>query len=189
MQESISRKNFLKNAIRLFRNEMDMADSQKENVRYDKFIYPPGIKSPQAFLENCTQSYHCISVCPYEALQVYREDENDKRFGYPVIAPRNGGCHLCEDFPCISACQSQALHMEYKKRKLGTAVILENKCIAYHQTFCQSCIFNCPYSGEAIYADSQGRPVVNEELCTGCGICTQSCPLEEAAIQINGNKN
>jgi len=188
MQEAISRKDFLKGAFRFFKEEMS-AKEDKNSLRGDKFIYPPGIESLNRYLDKCKQSYNCISVCPHEALMVYRDDENDSKFGYPVIDPRKSACYLCDNYPCIKACDSGALNPDFKNRKLGLAIIDETRCFAYNGTFCQACIFNCPLSGEAIYADRNNRPIVNEALCSGCGICTQSCPMEEAAIEIIANSN
>ncbi|MBT4501281.1 MAG: 4Fe-4S binding protein, partial [Gemmatimonadetes bacterium] len=37
--------------------------------------------------------------------------------------------------------------------------------------------------GDAIYQDSQLRPVVTD-ACVGCGICERVCPAESAAIHI-----
>ncbi|NIS69976.1 MAG: 4Fe-4S dicluster domain-containing protein, partial [Proteobacteria bacterium] len=34
----------------------------------------------------------------------------------------------------------------------------------------------CPFG--AIRMDGNGLPVISEELCTGCGICVESCPKE-----------
>lgn len=186
MQEVISRKDFLRGASRFFRDEVS-GEGGSAYPEVGGYIYPPGIDSEDNYLNRCEQSYNCISKCPHESLFVFRENENDKRFGYPVIDPRRSACNLCENFPCIAACESGALQTEFKNRKLGLAIIDQKSCFAYNGTFCQACIFNCPLSGEAILADDQSRPVVNQELCTGCGICTQSCPMEKAAIVIKAN--
>ena len=186
MQDTISRKDFIKNAFRLFKNEVNI-NNAKPVHKGDAYLYPPGIESVENFLEKCQQSYKCISVCPHEALQVYREDENDKRYSFPQIKPRQCACYYCDDFPCIAACESGALTQEYKTRKLGLAVINTNLCFAYNDTFCQACIMNCPLTGKAIYADMNNQPVIIEEHCIGCGLCVQCCPAEKEAIVIQAN--
>ena len=138
-------------------------------------------------MNTCEQSYRCVSVCPHEALQVFRDNEHDKRFGFPVIKPRQNACYFCQDFPCIAVCESKALKPAYKARKLGAALINTSLCFAYNDTFCQACIMNCPLTGKAIYADENNRPVIIDENCSGCGICVQCCPAEEAAIVIKAN--
>ena len=40
----------------------------------------------------------------------------------------------------------------------------------------------------AITFDEKHRPQVIEKGCTGCGICTNTCPTEIPAITININK-
>ena len=32
----------------------------------------------------------------------------------------------------------------------------------------------------------QGKPVIDEEVCTGCGICVDACP--EGALELVGDK-
>ncbi len=186
MKDTISRKDFIKNAFRLFRDEIKGTES-KPVSKGDAYIYPPGIESVEVFLNTCKQSYHCVSACPHTALQVYRENINDKRYGYPVIKPRQSACYYCDDFPCITACESGALKISYKQRKLGLAIIDQNLCFAFNGTFCQACIVNCPWSGKAIYADNNNHPVIVEEYCTGCGLCVQSCPSQESTIFIQAN--
>ena len=52
-----------------------------------------------------------------------------------------------------------------------------NKCIA-----CGVCIEVCPY--QAIDLNDQGKALVNEVLCKGCGICAASC--RSGAPQLSG---
>ena len=89
MQEIISRKEFLKNALRIF--QVPQRDKVKDT---DSFIYAPGIESESEFLNTCTQAYDCISKCPHEALLVYRENPEDKSYGFPVIKPDQAACYL-----------------------------------------------------------------------------------------------
>ena len=46
-------------------------------------------------------------------------------------------------------------------------------------TGCMSCVNICSHKALSIIADSEGfeRPVVNKDLCTDCGACTNACPI------------
>lgn len=186
MQEKITRKDFLRDALKLFRKEVGGSSSEAATP-IPEYILPPGVTTPEHYLENCTRCYDCVAVCPHLALQVWRGDKSGF-YGFPVIVPRREPCYLCPDFPCITACPTDALQQQYAARPLGTAVIDPSLCLAYNQGFCQSCITNCPLSGRAIVPDPEGRPVVNADICTGCGICTSVCPAEQPAIMIRLNE-
>jgi Na+-translocating ferredoxin:NAD+ oxidoreductase RNF subunit RnfB len=67
---------------------------------------------------------------------------------------------------------------------MGTAVIDRSICLAYNRVMCRSCWHACPFPGEAIVFDAMLRPVVNEEACIGCGLCTHACPTEVTSIPI-----
>ena len=41
---------------------------------------------------------------------------------------------------------------------------------------CETCIENCPTSALAI--GDENIPVVNLDLCIGCGVCATGCPDE-----------
>ncbi len=65
-------------------------------------------------------------------------------------------------------------------------------CIAAHLTFgadklCQygclgfgDCVTVCPF--DSIQIDDNGLPRINEETCTGCGICAEECPRKVLEI-------
>ncbi len=186
MQEYITRKDFLRDAFKLFRREV-RGGGRNTATPISEFILPPGVTAPDHYLKSCTQCYECVSVCPHQALQVWR-DERSRFYGFPVIVPRRQPCYLCTDYPCITACPTEALQEQYVSHPLGTAVVDPGRCLAYNRSFCQSCITNCPLSGRAIAPDREGHPVVNAEVCTGCGICTAACPAEQPAILVQMNE-
>lgn len=183
MEKRVTRKDFFKEFAGLFRDSLSGVTADRQ-VSDRTFILPPGTQSPEHFLENCTQCYECVGACPHEALQVWREEESEY-CGYPVIHPRRQPCYRCEDYPCISACENNTLHKDFAEQPMGTAIVNEELCLTYQGGFCQSCITNCPLSGIAIYKNFEGHPVVNENACTGCGVCTYSCVTEQPAILIN----
>ena len=65
-------------------------------------------------------------------------------------------------------------------KKPDTVYRVNDKCIK-----CGRCIreIGCP----AITPDEAGRAVINESLCTGCGLCANVCPVKAIVRgEING---
>ena len=65
------------------------------------------------------------------------------------------------------------------------AVLLKDRCKPKNCAY--ECIKYCPRvraGDETIVKGEDGKPVISEELCVGCGICINKCPFE--AIKIIG---
>jgi carbon-monoxide dehydrogenase iron sulfur subunit len=52
------------------------------------------------------------------------------------------------------------------------------------------CYFACPLKDKAICIDgTTGTTYIDEDECTGCGICIDACPFDPPRIKINAEKN
>jgi MinD superfamily P-loop ATPase len=71
---------------------------------------------------------------------------------------------------------------EKRLLQMGVAHIDKTRCIAWDTgKICLVCNEKCSY--HAVVGDEKKRPIVQEEKCTGCGICENKCPVDgEAAI-------
>jgi ferredoxin len=56
----------------------------------------------------------------------------------------------------------------------GKVRVRAHTCLALTGSFCSTCSERCPVPG-AIVVEA-GRPRVDEQVCTGCGVCVGLCP-------------
>jgi ferredoxin-type protein NapG len=147
-------------------------------------LRPPGALVEALFLSTCEGSGCCVRACPYGAIQK-KGGPSVHSDATPVIIPTSSPCRLCNDVPCSRSCPSGALGpVERREIKIGLAVVNRETCLAWLGEPCESCVAACPVGREALEgADGRG-PVVLPHGCTGCGVCTNVCPVRPRAIRI-----
>ncbi len=141
---------------------------------------PPGAVDEPAFLAGCTRCGDCIKVCPAEAI-VLAPEPNGRAAGTPTINPMTAPCVMCEDPPCIHACEPGVLSFD-APLKMGTASIRKPYCLPHRGTTCTVCSERCPVEGAIEVVD--GKPVIDEATCTGCGVCQHVCPAPYKGVLI-----
>ena len=162
----------------------------------EKLLKPPGAASDDDFVARCISCGKCILACPYVAI-LTATVIHGRAAGTPYIDARRKACQLCEDFPCVAACPTGALRDINKRTdvNMGTAVIDEELCVVYNNgNRCEVCYRVCPLIDEAITIEFRDRPgdnihmlfapIVNEDVCVGCGICVERCVISEPDIAI-----
>jgi MauM/NapG family ferredoxin protein len=155
-----------------------------------RLIRPPGAVPESAFGARCLACGQCMKVCPTNALQPCTLDDGFSRLSTPKLAPRIGGCEekCCS---CGHVCPTSAIRkLSYEEKrfaKIGTAVIDRHRCLAWEQKKeCLVCDEVCPYNAitPRTVETTKGLfkvPVVDEDLCIGCGMCEQQCPIFDVA--------
>jgi ferredoxin-type protein NapG len=154
------------------------------------YLRPPGAVEESEFLSLCTRCDECIKACPAKAIK-RSAGLMDVAAGTPVIVPKENPCVLCNGLLCIAACKEGALKpvAQADKVRMGTARINQSLCSAWGGQDCQICYLKCPLQGDAIYMDD-GRPVIREDRCVGCGVCEYVCQTvnDACAIKIKAGR-
>ena len=158
-------------------------------------LRPPGALVERDFAAACIKCGQCVQACPYDTLHLARA-EDGAPIGTPYFVPREVPCYMCTDFPCIPACPTGALDRDFKditRARMGLAVIDTESCLSWQGLRCEVCYRVCPVKGDAITVQNHPRqtskhamfvPIVHSQACTGCGMCEEACPTEEAAIRV-----
>lgn len=155
-----------------------------------RMIRPPGAIPEPQFLGKCIGCGTCIKACPTNCLQPSTFLDGLNRLYTPKVVPRIAGCeekcNLC-GYVCPTGAINKLTVEEKKFVRIGTAIVDRHRCIAWEQQkHCLVCDEVCPYNAiESREVNTVGGvarvPVVNEDLCVGCGMCEQHCPVFDAA--------
>jgi len=172
--------------------------------RHQKLIRPPGAivrkrgkpdpMPEDRFRDLCARCGECMKTCITGGLQPAVAEADWDGVFTPILKPKIGWCERnCT--ACGDVCPTGALvpftPAEKPDIKIGLATIDANKCLAWQKgqfyKLCLVCDEQCSY--DAVKWIEEGgvrRPVVDADVCTGCGICEAKCPVQpEAAITVS----
>ena len=130
------------------------------------------------FFLNCIgcEDKACVSACE-EGIIHLSED------GIPIIKFGKNGCTFCDE--CALACDKDVLSVEFKKNRMNCEMIINHrKCIAWNNVVCSSCQDICP--NKTIIFSGLFNPVIDDEICKGCGLCVSVCPADAIEILVGG---
>ena len=72
---------------------------------------PPHAVAESEFVAGCTKCDACIQACPPHA--IYRAPESEGQLaGFPIIDPESQPCLMCDDLPCVPACEVGVLRLD-----------------------------------------------------------------------------
>jgi polyferredoxin len=156
-------------------------------------VRPPGSTPEGEFLSRCVRCGECMKVCITGGLQPTLLQAGIEGIWTPVLVPPIGYCEFNCTL-CGQVCPTGAirrLSLEEKHRTfIGLAFVDPSRCIPHaFGTPCIVCEEHCPTPKKAIeFVEKAGKggkavkvPVVLPELCIGCGICENKCPVVDLA--------
>jgi polyferredoxin len=162
-----------------------------------RLIRPPGALAEADFLGRCVRCGECMKVCIGNALQPVWLEAGLEGIFTPRLVGRIGyceyNCTLCGQV-CPTGAIKKLTKAEKQTTVIGRAYFDKNRCLPYAAgTPCIVCEEHCPTPEKAIQfrelavIDARGRqvvvrqPFIVKELCIGCGICENKCPLTGGA--------
>jgi len=171
----------------------------KDKVPNPDLIRPPGAVEEGEFLNRCVRCGECMKVCLTNGLQPTLFEAGLEGIWTPMFDFKLGYCEYNCTL-CGQVCPSQAIEElsveEKQKVKIGLAFVDRGRCIPYILgEECLVCHEHCPTPKKAIILTEQDSPIsrkrvrfpsVDPELCIGCGICENRCPLvDRPAIRVS----
>jgi ferredoxin-type protein NapG len=193
----MDRRDFFRSAVKkTTKKAVELADAK---VTHDalRWIRPPFAITELDFLLSCTRCDDCIEACPHDVIFPLASRLGKNVAGTPALDLLNKGCHLCEDWSCVTACEKDALVLPKTSNdededakndepvpppRLAFASINTETCFPYSGPECGACNNTCPIP-DALQWDQQ-RPIINQEACVGCGLCREVCIVDPSAITI-----
>jgi ferredoxin-type protein NapG len=163
----------------------------------ENWIRPPFAIEELDFLLACTRCDKCIEACPPGVLFKLPAKWGIKAADTPAMDLRVRGCHLCADWPCVAACEPEALKFPARENgvdeetptvppelpKLALVTIDTRTCLPYQGPECGACAGSCPVPGALQW---QGpKPVIDQDACTGCALCREACIVDPSAIDVS----
>jgi polyferredoxin len=158
-----------------------------------ELVRPPGSRPEGDFLSRCVRCGECMKVCITGGLQPTLLSAGLEGIWTPHLVSRIGYCEFNCTL-CGQVCPTSAIRKlppaEKRKTVIGLAFVDPSRCIPFAQgTPCVVCEEHCPTPKKAIaFAERPGKggrpvnvPQVLTELCIGCGICENKCPVMDLA--------
>lgn len=153
------------------------------------WIRPPYALPELEFLLACSRCGACTEACPHQVVFPLGGHLGPEVVGTPALDLLNRGCQLCNDWPCVQACETGALvrpladdEQEPAAPRLAMAAIDTAACLPYNGPECGACADACPVEGALRWQGE--KPVIDSAQCTGCALCRAACILEPKAISI-----
>lgn len=141
-------------------------------------VRPPGAQDDASFFAGCIHCQKCLEVCPQHAITISHVEDGILQMRAPKMDFKAGWCNFCEDVEggpkCARVCPTGCIKpIQGETTIIGIAEVTREWCLAYRGTGCHSCLDACAF--DAITLDDSNTPVVDPDLCNGCGACEYEC--------------
>jgi formate hydrogenlyase subunit 6/NADH:ubiquinone oxidoreductase subunit I len=140
-----------------------------------------------------------VRSCPNEIIKITGIGYGFDSLFTPSIRFGEFGCdYNCQ--VCQLVCPNYAIPLqtlqEKQQTKMGLATIDEKRCVVFvEDTNCLVCEEVCPVPQKAIKIREETKivdgeelmlryPIMDLELCIGCGICEAKCPTNPRSITV-----
>jgi ferredoxin-type protein NapG len=190
-ETAMKRREFFRLGVRKAAEITAQVAYARVSSRAEGWIRPPFAANEPEFLARCTRCDKCIEACPHGVLFALSADLGHRAAATPAMDLLKRGCHMCADWPCVGACEPDALRLPDpgegpppSPAKFAEVRIDTETCLPYLGPECGACADSCPVPGALSWQDGL-RPVIDEEICTGCALCRQACILDPKAIKIS----
>ena len=169
-------------------------------VGHTPITRPPGGQGESHLISACIRCEKCYEACPRKIIQPAHIEDGLLGMRTPTLCFDEDYCDFCTSenggVPlCAASCPTNALELPEGGLaedvvRIGYAVIDERQCLAYRDTGCHYCVDACPYQAITYLNNAAKekalRPVVNTDLCNGCGACESVCVSLKAGSIVSG---
>jgi len=186
----VKRREFFKLGVQKAAEAALEVAGQKQPSDTINHIRPPYALVEPKFLDACTRCDDCLEACPHNVIFRLGGDRGLLAAGTPALDLLRVGCRMCEDWPCIAACETGALSFpETNEGEDPPSVVLAEvainveTCLPYAGPECGACAGSCPVPG-ALNWENGLRPWIEQSVCTGCALCREVCITDPKSIDI-----
>jgi len=188
---SSSRRDFMK-TILLSLLFFNFRTRKRKGKNPPGILRPPGATS-ESIQDTCLRCMECAKICPTGVIQPAGLEHGMVNLYTPQLkfdmAYCDYNCNLCGKTCPNNAIQKLSLKQK-KKWSIGKAKINKEKCVVYNQNVsCIVCEEYCPVPEKAVKLKKTVinnkkllAPVIQSDLCIGCGICETKCPVHGAIL-------
>lgn len=185
-EPDLSRRNFFKHGFTKVIEVSVGALEHRAGQKASHWIRPPFAKPELDFLLACTRCNACVDACPHQVIFTLPVRRGVEVAATPALDIIHKGCHLCSDWPCVNACETDALSFSVLaewQQPQGENQELEIAANLIEESNIEEKDQQEPAMPDAIDCPPLAKATINSELCIAysgpeCGACRGSCPID-----------